>query len=172
MPGVGVSLFWSKLVQPATKGTVPSHHPTPPQQTPTYSNTLDDQKNFIAHTHILLGMSGITNQYNTNETTAPSDVPSSSASSSSSSATATTTTSAPSTTVIRGVTLNEDTGEEEEFTLETIPLSHLSTHETEKLASLARKVLNYFEQEKAEAEAEAETQAKPSDTATTSASTQ
>jgi len=49
------------------------------------------------------------------------------------------------TTLIRGTTHNDETGEEEEFTIETIPLSALSRGDTDKLQSLAAKVLNYFD---------------------------
>ena len=53
------------------------------------------------------------------------------------------------TTLVSGKTINDD-GEEEEFTIETIPLAQLSTDDTDKLANLASKVLKYFDEEAAE----------------------
>lgn len=65
----------------------------------------------------------------------------------------------PSTTVIHGSTFNDETGEDEEFTIEAIPLSQLSSGDSDKLQSLANKVLRYFEQEAEEEKAAAATAA-------------
>lgn len=54
------------------------------------------------------------------------------------------------TTLIRGRTINDETGEEEEFTIETIPLNQLTKIDSDKLAVLASKVLKYFDDEAAE----------------------
>lgn len=64
--------------------------------------------------------------------------------------TATDATPRAATTLISGTTINDETGEEEEFTIETIPLAALDAQSTDKLASLASKVLKYFDDEAAE----------------------
>jgi hypothetical protein len=68
------------------------------------------------------------------------------------------------TTLVSGKTIN-DAGEEEEFTIETIPLAQLSAGDTDKLASLASKVLRYFDEEAAERAEVATTAAKSADPA-------
>jgi hypothetical protein len=58
-----------------------------------------------------------------------------------------------STQLITGTTINDETGEEEEFTIETIPLAQLSVGDTDRISTLAAKVLKYFDDEAAESAA-------------------